>query len=75
LVRVLAPPHDGYTVIRGGWTTPVPTIREAARELARAYLDSSECRIVACPSPHRRRELHPWERTAVVDAATSLLAA
>jgi len=76
LARVLAPPRDGYTVIRGGWTTPARTIREAARELADAYLDGSECRIVATSdAAPPSRELHPWEQTEIIEAATSLLAA
>jgi hypothetical protein len=54
---------------------PAPTLEDAARELAEAHRDGCECRVYACPTPHRKRELHEWERGRLIELATDLLAA
>jgi hypothetical protein len=70
---VLAPPRAGYAIVARSLVIPAPTIDDAARELAAAYRDRCEVKLFACPTPHRRRELHPWERARLIELATAIL--
>lgn len=72
---VYAPPRDGYAVFCQREVTPAVDLGEAARRLAEAYRKGWECRVMACPTVHRQRDLHDWERKQLIELATSLLVA
>lgn len=62
----------GFKVYRGGWVHPAADERAAAAELLAARSKGQECRVVACTTLTRDRELSADEGTRIVGLAVEM---